>query len=146
MRLALFAFAFVLLATETANPVHWSFAPSSKKLRSGSKVTLKLQAHIDPGWHMYAMDQSEQGPVPLTIEASEGGGVDVLDVKAAKPVTVYDPNFQKRVSLYADHAEFAVTLSANASSGEPAVEVRYQSCNDRMCLPPRTVNVPLHGR
>ena len=146
MRLAAFAFAFVLLAAEASNPVHWSFAPSSKKLRSGSKITLKLQAHIDAGWHMYAMDQSEQGPVPLTIEASEGGGVDVLDVKATKPVTVYDPNFQKRVSLYADHAGFAVTLSANGLTGEPAVEVRYQSCNDRRCLPPRTVSVPLHGR
>lgn len=146
MRLAFavtFTFALALLAAQTPNPVHWSLAHSSKKLRPGSKVTLKLQAHIDPGWHMYAMDQPEEGPVPLTIEVSSGSGIHLLSTKAAKPLTVYDPNFEKRVNLYADSAEFAITVSADTLSGGPAIEVRYQSCNDNMCLPPRTVNVPL---
>lgn len=144
MRLA--AVGFALLAAGTPNPVHWSFAQSSKQLRPGSKLTLKLEAHIDPGWHMYAMDQPDEGPVPLTIEAAEDSGIHIVSVKAAKPLTIYDPNFQKRVNLYADDAEFAITFSANTLPGEPAIEVRYQSCNDSMCLPPRTVNVPLRSK
>jgi hypothetical protein len=50
-----------------------------------------------------------------------------------------------RVELYSDRAEFMlpVTISPRAPLGNQAltVHVRYQSCDDSICLAPRTARV-----
>ena len=56
---------------------------------------------------------------------------------------------EEKVGLMAGSAAFTLrlTLDKNANPGAQILRVliKYQSCNDRLCLPPRTdaVNVPV---
>ncbi len=147
MRTAILGLLVTMAAwAATPDPVHWSAAAGSGKPgHPGATVTAKLRAAIDSGWHLYAMQQDEGGPAALDIALTEGSGFALGSVRASKPVQVFDPNFEKRVQLYVDHAEFnlPLTISTDMGPGEQKapIHVRYQCCNDTMCLPPRTVTV-----
>ncbi len=130
------------------NPVHWSLAAVPQKpLRSGAAFTAKLLAQIDTGWHLYALEQEEGGPIPTEISLADLSSLTLGSVRASKPIQLLDPNFNKRVGLYIEKAEFSLplTVAASAPAGplHAAVHVRYQCCNDTMCLPPRNAALDL---
>jgi len=130
------------------NPVHWSGAAIPQKaLRPGTTFTAKLLARIDPGWHLYALEQEEGGPIPTEISLADQSFLTLGTVRASKPIQLFDPNFNKRVGLYIDKAEFNLPLTVAAAAPEgsqhTAIRARYQCCNDTMCLPPRTAAVDL---
>jgi thiol:disulfide interchange protein DsbD len=132
----------------TPNPIHWSCASvGNKPLHPGAKFTVKLLAQIDAGWHLYAADQDEGGPVALEISLPDHSALSLGSIRASKPVQLFDPNFNKRVHLYVDKAEFNVQLTVSPTAGiddqHQALEVRYQSCNETMCLAPRKVSIDL---
>ena len=134
-------------ANAAENPVHWSTAPVQKRCSAGSTFTAKVLALVDPGWHLYALEQEEGGPIPTEISLAGRSYLSLGTIRASKPIQLLDPNFNKRVNLYIDKAEFSLplTVSADATPGpqRAALHVRYQSCNEMMCLPPRSVTVDL---
>lgn len=130
------------------NPVHWtSSGIPQKPFRPGATLTAKLVARIDSGWHLYALEQEEGGPVPTEISLAGQSVLTLGAVRASKPIQLFDPNFNKRVSLYVDKAAFELPLqiavSAPPGPQHIAIHVRYQCCNESMCLPPRTAAVDL---
>jgi thiol:disulfide interchange protein DsbD len=134
-------------ANAAENPVHWSTAPIRKPCSAGSTFTAKLLARIDPGWHLYALEQDEGGPIPTEISLAGQSYLSLGTIRASKPIQLLDPNFDKRVNLYIEKAEFTLplTVAAEATPGphHAALHVRYQCCNETMCLPPRSVTVDL---
>ncbi len=136
----------VLLAQTAAipaNAVTWMLQ-APRPVRAGDTVTLTLTATIAPGWHLYAMAQPEGGPSSTEISLPATAlATFARPIAASKPVTIVDPNFDMRVQLYSESATFAlpVKVSATAPAGAHpfAVEARYQSCNDVICLAPKTV-------
>ena len=64
-----------------------------------------------------------------------------------KPESAYDRNFQLTTEYYAKSATFKVPLSVDAAAKagpvEAVIAVRFQACDDRTCLPPSRVQVPL---
>ena len=125
------------------SPVHWSLAGApGKPITSGAAFTLKLSARIDPAWHLYGLEQEEGGPVPTEISLGGESFLEMGAIRASKPIQLLDPNFNRRVALYVDKAEFSVPLKVVAGTIEgdknAVIRVRYQCCNGSMCLPPRT--------
>ena len=140
--------AFLLLAQTPAIPatvVTWTLkAPTP--VRAGDAVSLTLTAAIAPGWHLYAMAQPEGGPISTEVSLPPNTlATFARPVVASKPATIFDPNFDLRVQLYSEKATFTLplTVAATVLAGTHpfTVEVRYQSCNDVICLPPKTVRV-----
>ena len=64
---ALLLFVFVAGAS-AQNPVKWSRSTGSFQ---GKTYILKLTAEIDPGWHLYALDQPSGGPIATTIKSGD---------------------------------------------------------------------------
>ncbi len=64
---------------------------------------------------------------------------------APRPERVRDENFNMEVEFYLGEAVFSlpVKVAANAAAGTHALTVNasYQACDNRVCLPPRTVRV-----
>ena len=58
-----------------------------------------------------------------------------------------DPTVGKPVDIYRDSVTFDLPLKVakKASAGKQSlqIDVRYQACNDRLCLQPRTEKVDL---
>lgn len=134
---------------EDPHPVQWSLVSraSTLPLRKGSPVEATLHAKILPGWHLYAMDQIAGGPIATRVNLPPGQPfVLVGSIEAEKaPITMNDPNFNLESRYYEGEASFRfsvkATSPATAAQAKLTVDILFQTCNDRMCLPPSVVHV-----
>jgi thiol:disulfide interchange protein DsbD len=153
-KFTLLLFAVVLISPAISlaqNPVAWSLDSDAKgkTLKNGASIKAKLKAEIETGWHLYAVEQPEGGPYPTRITINENSPFQ-LDGKTnspAAPVTKFEPTFGIETKFFEKEAEFDLTLKTNADAkaDDLAVNVKYQVCDDKICLPPKTVNVSFAG-
>ena len=127
-------------------PVEWRVKSApSKPLKAGAKFTVTIVGQIDQGWHLYALEEPQGGPVATEIALAEGDPEDLLHVDEGKPKVLPDPLFDKPTGYFENAAEFTLHLEAPRTTlpgGHSLhVLVRYQSCNDKVCLPPHTDTV-----
>ena len=160
MRFALlkliFLFVIIPAAAFAQNPTKWSIeSPLADKtpVSSGQSLTIKLRTAVEPGWHLYDLDQSEGGPIPTTIKVSTESPFEIVgEIKTPKPQIKPDPNFiidgkPLETRFFENEGAFEVTVRALRESNvaELKLDVRFQLCNDTFCLPPRTKRVSLAG-
>src|SRR5580692_11374800 len=74
------------------NNVKWSLSLEPAAAASGSKVLARLEAQLDPGWHVYSM--SSAGAIPTTIKLADNPAVEKFRVFQSPPKKAFDPNFQ----------------------------------------------------
>ncbi|HKE20928.1 MAG TPA: protein-disulfide reductase DsbD N-terminal domain-containing protein [Bryobacteraceae bacterium] len=131
------------LAAASPDPVAWKIegAPA-KAAKGGDRFTIKLVAEIEEGWHLYSMKEVADGPVATRIWLAEGQPVQLAGpIRGDPPEMVEDASFNMEVEEYLGQAEFTLPLRATGWVSKLAVNVSYQSCNNRICLPPKTVKV-----
>lgn len=135
----LFLTVISLLGAE--DPVKWTLTFEPPSAAPGSHVLAKFAAKIDPGWHLYSLTTPKGGPIPTTAGLAESPSVAGFKIFQPKPVRKLDPNFQIDTETFADEVVllFDIELKKDAAAGpaEIAAQVRYQCCNDRLCLPPK---------
>ena len=124
--------------------VSWSVQPVTAK--QGGALKLTLNGTIAPGWHVYALKQLPGGPTPLLVALEANSAATAAGTPAGSPAkTVHDPAFDLDTQFYAD--AFSLTVPLRLKSYLPAgpqqipVSVRFQTCNGRICQPPRTVHL-----
>src|SRR5688572_31677071 len=109
---------------------------------AGGKGTARINASIGGGWNMYSITQGGGGPIPTRISLGEGP-FKMGAVSGPRPKVKLDPNFGINTESYSGSAAFTVpfTVNADASAGASTLsaKVRYQVCNDTVCLPPKSV-------
>ncbi|MCL5746527.1 MAG: thioredoxin family protein [Acidobacteria bacterium] len=125
---------------EKLDPIHWTLESESMRAAAGGEVLLRLTAKMDPGWHLYSLATPEGGPLATRVGIVENAAVRGCRLYARAPQRTFDKNFNIQVETYEDTATFLFScqLKPDALQGrfELAAEVRYQTCNDKMCLPP----------
>ena len=130
------------------NPISWGLESEAKIVNANETFRAKLKAQIENGWHLYALEQPEGGPFPTKITVAENLQFQ-LDgkIKTSVPVTKFDPNFQIETKFFDKQAEFDLPLKATNKTDvdDLAINVRFQVCNDSLCLPPKTVRVSFAG-
>jgi len=103
-------------------------------------VSLRLTAKMDAGWHLYSLSTPEGGPLPTRVAMAENASVAWCRLFTQAPHKTFDKNFNLDVETYDEQAVFLFVceLKPDARQGriEFTAEVRYQTCNDKMCLPP----------
>jgi DsbC/DsbD-like thiol-disulfide interchange protein len=124
----------------------WSVREAPEQaVKAGSTIKVTLAAKITPGWHLYALEEPEGGPTATEVGLGETDAADLLSVTEGEPELRPDPVLKMPVKLFEGRAAFTLRVrmdaGAKAGPGQLHVLVRYQSCNDRMCLPPRTDTV-----
>jgi thiol:disulfide interchange protein len=109
---------------------------------AGGRGTAKITASIGGGWKMYSITQGAGGPIPTRITAAEGPFT-LGRISGTRPTIKLDPNFGINTETYSGSAWFNVpfTVNADAPQGESSlkINVRYQVCNDTVCMPPKTL-------
>ena len=128
-------------AQSVPTPVHWSTGKSIREPRG--RVSVEVLAAIDSGWHLYALAGPDESPLATEIAIAKDDPAELLRVDQGRPKRLpADPSL-----VFDGSARFGVHLKPTAQSAGSAVHVliRYQACNDRMCLPVRheTLVVPL---
>ena len=129
-------------------PVKWSMKAGlpDKPVKPGQAFSLHLTAKIDEGWHLYSTEQIEGGPIPTRIVMpADQPFVQAGTIESSEPKTAMDPSFNLMTEFYEEEAAFTipVKVAANAPAGKPEVKVNvsFQTCNDQICLPPKTVKL-----
>jgi DsbC/DsbD-like thiol-disulfide interchange protein len=128
------------------NPVKWTISPAVTELRTDYAAPVNLAATIDKGWYIYSITQKPGGPTPMTVSVApsppfsiEGG------VTAPAPVVVFDKEFNINTERYEGAPSFVVPVAAKIAAGaQPQtldIKVRFQACNETMCLPAHTVTL-----
>lgn len=141
--------AVVTQPQKATDVVQWSAKPDgAQAVRVGQKIAASLDAKIETGWHVYSITQAPGGPTKAEISVPAGQPFKLSGaVVGPKPESAYDPNFEMKAEFYEKAASFKVPLAvvASAKPGEAkgTIDVLFQTCTDRICLPPTTAHVPL---
>ena len=148
------AFAASLLvpahATQVAapQPVAWSVTldPADGQRPAGSAFAAVVKAAIEEGWHVYTPDELPDGPRPLRIEIPAGQPFTVSGkMTTPEAEREFDQAFGQVTAFYGKDSVFRlpVAIAADAQPGPAvlALDVTFQACDGRMCLPGRTVRL-----
>jgi thiol:disulfide interchange protein len=137
-----------LMASSAQVVVGWTpRVEASAVVEPGATVEVILEATIDPGWHLYALTQEGGGPQALVIAPASDSPFELAgNIIAPLPFTAPDPNFNIDTQYHAEAATFYVPLKVPADAGGRMpvdLDVTFQTCTDRFCLPPVTERVSL---
>src|SRR5665647_975239 len=96
---------FFPLQAQVLEPVTWSFG--SEKTED-NKFDIVMTADIDNGWHLYAMNIAEGGPIAtsFTFEEPSGYTMDGKPVAIDKPEVKFDNSFGMDIGMHSVKAEF----------------------------------------
>ena len=133
-------------AARAQNPVSLSMSVVPAEVTAGGKVTARISASISGNWHMYSITQGAGGPIPTRITVADSPVFKAAgSPRGSAPKREMDPNFGIETEFYAGSASFTLPVSVNAGAAPGSetltVNVRYQVCNETLCLPPRTLKV-----
>jgi DsbC/DsbD-like thiol-disulfide interchange protein len=129
------------LHAQLSGPVSWSF--NSKKL-SDKTFEVHLTADIQSGWHLYSQDQPSDAiaiPTSVTINNNPLLKLDGKVKEVGKMEKFTDKNLGVSAHQYSNKVDFVqvVKLKSTAKTNVSG-SVEFQTCDDKKCLPPKTVN------
>lgn len=144
--LFLSAALFAVLAgqAQLLNPVSWSF--TSTKI-ADKTYEVRITATIEPGWHLYSQVQPDDAiaePTSLTFNKNPLVTLDGKTKEDGKLEKYHDAKLDVSANQYSKKVEFVqvVKVKGNAKTSING-NVRFQTCNEEKCLPPKTVNFSL---
>jgi thiol:disulfide interchange protein DsbD len=131
-------------AAAQEDPVAWTLAKTPASATAGQTFRIQLTATIEAGWHVYSVSQPPP-PIATRISLPKGQPF-TLDgvVDAPAPHVAFDAGFGIDTESYAESAVFTLPIKVSAqASGRQVLRVQayYQTCNDKFCLPPKTVTL-----
>lgn len=124
-----------------------TIAPTDKvTAKAGTEVPVKIVAQLKPGYHCNSDKPSDEYLIPLKLTWTPAP-LEVAEVVYPKPQMEKYAFSEKPLSVYTGDFDIVTKFKVPASAPPgPAVltgKLRYQACTDRMCLPPKTVDVSL---
>lgn len=124
-------------------PVKWSAQVQHVK---NKKFELSLKATIDEGWRIYGRNLAEGGPVATSVNLAKSQAYNTKGktTNQIDPVKKYDSVFQMPLTFFKEKAEFTQRFELKKQADTILAEVRYMSCDDSRCLPPKTTEVPVN--
>lgn len=129
-----------IASAQIASPVSWTF--NSKKI-SDNLYEVQMMANIQAGWHLYAQAQPKDAiAIPTSFQFSNNPLLQ-LDGKvkeSGKMEKFTDKELGVSANQYSKQVIFTqkVKLKGKAKSNLSG-NVTYQTCDDKKCLPPKTV-------
>ena len=131
-----------MAGAKTAVPIHFTVSASPSPVHAGEIVTVTVAAKVDAGWHVYSVIPTPNGPAATEITAL-GTWVPAGPTVEDAPIRKLDPNFGEEVGYHEESAKFsrAFRVPSDASQASSDVALHYQTCNDRICLPPTDVQI-----
>lgn len=111
----------------------------------GDVYEVILHATLEKGWHIYSKDLPPDSGIPTEMKVSFDQAVEKIGgvVEVGKKHDEFSEAFGTQIVYYSDKVDFkqkfrvkGLTKPLNAR-----VEIRYQTCDDRVCLAPNTLEL-----
>lgn len=135
-----------LLFGQFEDPVSVS-ASVKENVRAGEVIEVQVIFSIENGWHIYGMEEIENGPIPTSIkivgEAVAKQGI----IVEPEPIVSYDEGFEMDIPHHSGRTKFIIPIKLKESieSGSISLNAKttYQSCNNTICYPPMDQSVEI---
>jgi thiol:disulfide interchange protein DsbD len=129
------------VAVTAQNPVSWTF--TSKKLANGN-FEIRMTATIQTNWHLYSQTQPDDAiAIPTTFTIGNNPLVELVGKikEEGKLEKFHDKELDLSANQYSNKVDFVqeVKLKGKVKTNISG-SVEYQTCDDKKCLPPKTVN------
>jgi hypothetical protein len=140
-----FIVAFVFLFTASfvfaQNPVSWSY--NSKKI--GDNVyEVYLTATIESGWHLYSQKQPDDAiaqPTSFNFNKNPLLDFDGKVKELGKLEKFKDEKLDISANQYSNKVDFVQVVKVKGKAKTNVTgKLEYQTCDDKKCLPPKTIN------
>lgn len=133
------------LSAQIPDPVKFNVSGSPEQVKAGERFAVTIEASIEGDWHLYSiLNAKDAGPFPTEFSAKGDNFVIVDEVKESKAEIEFDPNFEAELGWHSKLANFEVPVAVKThKSGKQNLDIQvyYQVCNDRVCLPPKTKSI-----
>ena len=112
-------------------PVKWDYSFESK---NDSTLTLKFDAKIEDGWHVYSQFIKDEPPLKTNFIFDTKPFDLIKVIKESKTVFKYDSIFEKKIKYFENFAEFSLDIKKDLSLNFVSGKIDYQACDDRLCV------------
>ena len=128
------SFSFLSFVQVEEEPVQWT---TQLNRISETRVALEFKASIAEKWHLYSLEEFEDGPLPTEFVFT----YDTLKLTPAGPITSgtpkieFDQIFEIDLPFFDTEATFKQQFEVlDATASEISGEINYQACDDRVCI------------
>jgi hypothetical protein len=130
----------VISANAQLNPVNWAF--TSKKI-ADKTYEIHLTATMQSGWHLFSQVQPEDAvanPTEFKINSNPLVTLNGKIKEIGNMEKFHDAKLDISANQYANKVDFVqlVKLKNNVKTSITG-SVEYQTCDDKKCLPPKTI-------
>ena len=119
---------------QVISPVKWSF---DQKLTPNGEIELFFKASIQPGWHLYATNLPEGGPIKTNFNFTpDSANYQLIGGIVSKTTSIkeHDKIFNMDLEFFSNEAVFAQKIKVVSNqSFDLKGSVEYQSCNNETC-------------
>lgn len=118
-----------------------SLAASVQK-HEGTRVEGTVIATIDQGWHINSARPLDEFAIPTVLSIDPAAG-ELTGVKYPQhELHSFSFSGGKQIAVYTGTIQIQFVIMAKGA-GPVEATLRYQSCNDQVCLPPRNATVTI---
>ena len=136
----LFAICIQFLNAQIKDPVKFKYNVNSL---SNNEFEAVLTATIEKNWHIYSQDLPEDSGIPTEMKLSSKDGIILVGkvVEVGKKYEEFSEAFGAQIVYYSNKVLFKqkFKLKNNEKPATVIAEITYQTCDDRVCLAPNTL-------
>lgn len=138
----LFAVLFLaqLVTAQIKDPVKFKYNINSLQNNEYEAV---LTATIEKNWHIYSKDLPPDSGIPTEMKLLSKDGIELIGkvTEVGKKHDEFSEAFGAQIVYYSDLVQFKqkFKLKNGAKPANIIAEITYQTCNDRVCLAPNTL-------
>jgi len=129
-------------------PVKWAMEvePAASGVKAGDTFEAVITATIDDGWHVYAAEEMPDGPQSLQIALGDASPfLPAGALKAPAAAREMDEAFGEVTASYTANTTFRLSVrvprAISAGAHDLVLDVAFQACDGRMCLPTRRITL-----
>lgn len=135
----IFAFLSIGISAQVKDPVKFQLKINELKNNEYEAV---LTANLEKNWHIYSKDIPEDSGIPTEMRIS-GKNIELIGkvTEVGKKEDEFSEAFGVRIVYYSNSAAFKqkFKLKNPAQPSNVIAEITYQTCDDRVCLAPNTL-------
>ncbi|MEX0723521.1 MAG: cytochrome c biogenesis protein CcdA [Gracilimonas sp.] len=133
------------IQAQIPDPVKFNISDAPDSVLAGDVFEVEIEASIEGNWHLYSiLNDEDAGPFPTEFSAASDNFVVAGDVVESDADIEFDPNFEAELGWHSSFATFTIPVAIKTDqSGKQNldIEVYYQVCDDKVCLPPKTKSI-----
>lgn len=133
-------FLLTTVSGQIKDPVHLKFNIESL---GANLYEATINATLEPNWHIYSKDLPPDSGIPTELIVSSPQGIELVGgvKEVGKKFDEYSEAFGTQIVYYSNKAQFKQKFKLKNPSKAATIvaEFTYQTCDDRVCLAPNTV-------